>query len=89
MKRQYESLDTKMDLRHIILGIDYTKMDTTVRTEHSDILFRFLSPRFQRNHHSALRESLLHVHNIPILVGEQNGNGILLESTHGYASGSG
>lgn len=89
MKLQYESLDTIQDSRHVIVGIDYTKMDTTVRTEHSDILFRFLSPMFQQRHRDGLYESLMHVHSIPVLVGEKEGNGILLSTTHGYASGSG
>lgn len=89
MKLQYESLDTNTDQRHVILGIDYTKMDTTVRTGHSELLFLFLRPRFQRRYHSALRESLMHVHHIPVLVGEQNGMGVLLDTPHGYASGSG
>lgn len=89
MKLQYESVDTNSVKRHILLGIDYTKMDTTVRPNHSEILFYLLKPRFQRKYHALLYESLMHVHQIPILVGETRKKGILFTDVHGYASGSG
>lgn len=89
MKLQYESVDTTSDKRHILLGIDYTKMDTTVRPNHSEMLFYLLKPRFQRRYHASLYESLMHVHQIPILVGETRGKGVLYTDIHGYASGSG
>lgn len=58
VKLQYESLGNKKDTRHVIVGVDYTKMDTTVRKGHSQMLFKLLSPIFQKSYLNQLNESI-------------------------------
>nr|QXV86677.1 MAG: RNA-dependent RNA-polymerase [Picobirnavirus sp.] len=71
-----------------IVGGDTTKMDAHMRKAQMQLVFEIVKWLFQRQYWDDLRQSILHVNEIDLLIGMNDGKYVKLEGVHGLASGS-
>jgi hypothetical protein len=73
-----------------IVGGDTTKMDAHMRPAQMQLVYEIIKWLFQKQYWDALHDSIMHVTNIDLLYGYEEGSDriVVLQGVHGLASGS-